>query len=120
MEDLVCIDPPTNDFISRGQHLNLTVTNNAISHKVSCGFKPSYNNYNLPSPLRCTGGNFNEITLDVTLTGAAPNFALKVEELWYCLENPLTNVNPYVSAPLLDRCPHSRKLKAHMYTDRSL
>jgi hypothetical protein len=37
---------------------------------------------------------FNEITLDVTWSGTASNFNLKVEELWYCLENPTTNVNP--------------------------
>ena len=76
-------------------HLNLTVTNNVISHNVKCSFTPTYDNgFKLPSPLRCTGGKFNEITLDVTWSGSAPNFNVKIEQLWYCLENPATNVNP--------------------------
>lgn len=77
-------------------YLNLTVTNNAIDQTVSCGFVPTYQDYLPPSPLRCTGGDFNEITLDITFSGAAPNFDLKVEQLWYCLENPSTNVSPWV------------------------
>lgn len=93
-QDVICIDPATANFIHKGVYLNLTVTNNAIEHEVSCGFVPDYNNALPPTPLRCTGGNFNEITLDVSLTGSAPNFGLKVEELWYCLENPKMNVNP--------------------------
>ncbi|ORY10955.1 hypothetical protein BCR34DRAFT_601712 [Clohesyomyces aquaticus] len=94
IEDQVCIDPPTYSY--KGQYLNLVVYNNAISHNVSCSFVAGSGNYNLPSPLRCTGGNFNEITLDVTFSGIAPNFNLKVEEVWYCLENPATNVNSSV------------------------
>ncbi|KAJ4288499.1 hypothetical protein N0V90_011735 [Kalmusia sp. IMI 367209] len=94
--DQICLDNNAGNFVSKGQYLSLTVTNNAISHTVKCSFTPSYNNYNLPNVLRCTGGNFNEITLDVSWSGVAPNFNLKVEELWYCLENPLTNINPTV------------------------
>ncbi|PVI02588.1 hypothetical protein DM02DRAFT_701397 [Periconia macrospinosa] len=89
-----CQDPEPTIF--SGQYLNLVVDNNAISHSVLCDFSARGHRGNLPSPLRCTGGSFNEITLDVTLSGTAPNFSLKVEELWYCLENPLTNVNPSV------------------------
>ncbi|OAG03828.1 uncharacterized protein CC84DRAFT_1249207 [Paraphaeosphaeria sporulosa] len=92
----ICRDNNAQDFVSKGQYLSLNVTNNAISHTVGCGFTPSYNNYDLPSVLRCTGGNFNEITLDVSWSGAAPNFNLKVEQLWYCLDNPKANVNPTV------------------------
>jgi hypothetical protein len=85
------------------------VTNNAISHEVQCVFVPTHTNANFPTPLRCTGGNFNEITLDVTWTGAAPNFQLKVEEIWYCLENPKSNNSPTIivatgSAPLALTC----------------
>ncbi|KAF2643958.1 hypothetical protein P280DRAFT_546822 [Massarina eburnea CBS 473.64] len=92
--DQICINPTS--FLAKGQYLKLNVTNNAISHEVLCNFNSSYNNPNIPQPLRCTGGNFNEITLDVTWTGSAPNFQVKVEELWYCLENPSTNNNPSV------------------------
>ncbi|KAL5410010.1 hypothetical protein PMIN04_010813 [Paraphaeosphaeria minitans] len=84
------------NYTKRQCKLCLNITNNAISHTVECSFKPSYNNYNLPSALRCTGGNFSEITLDVSWSGAAPDFNLKVEELWYCLENPETNDKPTV------------------------
>ena len=92
--DEECLDAPSGDFKSKGVYLNLKVTNNVIDHGVSCSFTPTYQNYVPPSPLRCTGGEFNEITLDVTFTGIAPNFGLKVEQLWYCLENPSTNVSP--------------------------
>ncbi|KAF1980289.1 hypothetical protein BU23DRAFT_562671 [Bimuria novae-zelandiae CBS 107.79] len=63
---------------------------------VKCGCTPSYNNYNLHVVIRCTGGSFNEITLGISWSGAAPNFKRKVEQLWYCLENPLTNIDPTV------------------------
>lgn len=94
-EDRICLDP-TGDFTPRGVQLHLTVTNNAIDHNVVCDFTPSYDIHDLPSPLRCTGGEFNEITLDVTLTGTAPLFELKIEQLWYCLENPTENAKPSV------------------------
>jgi len=95
-EESFCSEPNDRVTIFRGQYLNLVVNNNAISHSVSCDFNTRDRRGDLPSLLRCTGGNFNEITLDVTFSGTAPNFSLKVEELWYCLENPLTNVNPSV------------------------
>jgi hypothetical protein len=99
--DWICLDPPVTtglDFIARGIHLDLKVTNNAIEHEVSCSFKPDYNNKIFVPiyPFRCTGGEFNEITLDITLTGELPDLDIKVEEVWYCLENPSTNVNPWV------------------------
>ncbi|OAL53225.1 hypothetical protein IQ07DRAFT_585167 [Pyrenochaeta sp. DS3sAY3a] len=96
--DQVCIDPgpPYDGFIRRGQHLSFDITNNAIAHSVVCKYVPSYENPNLPQTLRCTGGNFNEITLDATWTGTPSNFTLKIEELWYCLENPKTNNNATV------------------------
>ncbi|KAF2690728.1 hypothetical protein K458DRAFT_426178 [Lentithecium fluviatile CBS 122367] len=94
--DQICLDNGTGTFVGKGQYLKLNVTNNAIAHEVLCSFTPTYNNINPPNPLRCTGGSFNEITLEVTWTGAAPNFQLKVEELWYCLEKPLTNAKPSV------------------------
>lgn len=95
MEDRICLDnDAANKFAARGVHLNLIVTNNAIDHEVTCTFTPEYDNYAPSYPLRCTGGNFNEITLDITLTGTVPNLDIKVEEVWYCLENPSTNVNP--------------------------
>ena len=82
----------------KGQYHKLNVTNNAISHEVLCSFAADPSNDGiLPNPLRCTGGKFNEITLDVAWSGAAPNLSVKIEELWYCLEHPETNVNPYVS-----------------------
>jgi len=93
MPDIVCVDPG-DPFVSKGEYLKLNVTNKAISHEVACNFVASYGHEKLPSTLRCTGGNFNEITLDVSWSGSAPNFGLKVEELWYCLEKPLTNSNP--------------------------
>ncbi|KAF1962237.1 hypothetical protein CC80DRAFT_569993 [Byssothecium circinans] len=93
--DRICLDPGT-PFVAKGQYLKLNVTNNAISHEVLCNFSPTYENTDIPQPLRCTGGSFNEITLDVTWTGTAPNFEVKVEELWYCLENPATNNSPSV------------------------
>ncbi|KAF2122998.1 hypothetical protein BDV96DRAFT_639549 [Lophiotrema nucula] len=98
-EDQICLDPPVTtgtDFVTKGEHLKLNVTNNAISHEVLCSFTPTYYDISIPNPLRCTGGNFNEITLDVRWSGTAPDFSLKVEELWYCLENPATNANPTV------------------------
>jgi hypothetical protein len=78
----------------KGVRLNLQVKNSAIDYEVTCSFTPTYGDYFPPNTLRCTGGDFNEITLDVTLTGSAPNFNFKIEELWYCLESPSTNVNP--------------------------
>jgi hypothetical protein len=90
--DRICLDPV--NFLSKGVYLHLKVTNNAIAHEVACDFTPSYGSSFPPSPLRCTGGEFNEIALDVTLTGTAPDFDLKIEQLWYCLENPSTNVSP--------------------------
>ncbi|KAK7216036.1 hypothetical protein V2G26_004039 [Clonostachys chloroleuca] len=92
--DRICLDPV--NFLSKGIYLHLKVTNNAIAHEVACDFTPSYGSSSPPSPLRCTGGEFNEIILDVTLTGTAPNFDLQIEQLWYCLENPSTNVSPTV------------------------
>jgi hypothetical protein len=89
----ICLDP-SNSWISKGVYLNLTVRNTAIDYAVTCGFVPTYNNQLPPTPLRCTGGKFNEITLDVALTGSPSNLGLKIEELWYCLENPSKNVNP--------------------------
>ncbi|KAF2704786.1 hypothetical protein K504DRAFT_506752 [Pleomassaria siparia CBS 279.74] len=94
IEDEICRNGDNGDFIVKGVYLRLNVTNNAISHEVTCSFDPDRGHASLPNPLRCTGGNFNEITLDVTWTGTAPNFDLKVEELWYCLEKPEANVNP--------------------------
>lgn len=95
MEDRICLDnDAATNFAARGVHLNLNVTNNAIDHKVTCNFTPEYDNYAPSYPLRCTGGNFNEITLDITLTGTVPNLDIKIEEVWYCLENPSTNANP--------------------------
>ena len=101
-----CLDDPIfiDKFIGKGQHLKLNVTNAATSHEVYCSFDPKWNSDSalnkteLPIPLRCTGGNFNELTLDVSWTGSAPNFDLKIEELWYCLENPATNNKEYVSS----------------------
>jgi len=103
---MICLDPPdgNTNFTPKGQHLKLKVSNNVISHDVQCSFVPEWEKYNLPVPLRCTGGNFNEITLDVSWTGSAPDFTLKIEQLWYCLENPKTNVNPYVPPILPSRC----------------
>ncbi|KFY31163.1 hypothetical protein V493_01339 [Pseudogymnoascus sp. VKM F-4281 (FW-2241)] len=99
-EDRICLDDLENDatdFKARGVHVNINVTNNAIDHEVTCSFTPNYdNNYKIPYPLRCTGGEFNEITLDITLSGAVPNLDIKVEEVWYCLEDPSNNVNPTV------------------------
>jgi hypothetical protein len=92
--ELICLDGNGDDFINKGQYLSLNITNNAISHTVKCGFTSSYNNYNLPAVLRCTGGDFNEITLDVSWSGAAPDFELNIEQLWYCLENSKVNTNP--------------------------
>jgi hypothetical protein len=93
--DQICLDDNTGlSFVAKGQYIDLNVTNNAIAHTVRCSFTPTYDNVNIPSVIRCTGGDFNEITLDVSWSGAAPKFNLKVEELWYCLENPLTNVKP--------------------------
>ncbi|KFY30076.1 hypothetical protein V494_08283 [Pseudogymnoascus sp. VKM F-4513 (FW-928)] len=112
-EDRICLDNGgSGDFEARGVHLNLNVTNNAIDHKVTCSFTPTYDSYAPSYPLRCTGGEFNEITLDITLTGAAPNLDIKVEEVWYCLENPSTNVSPTVisatgSTSLLLTCASS-------------
>lgn len=94
LEDRICLDNNAASFITRGVHLNLNVTNNAIDHQVNCSFTPEYDSYAPSYPLRCTGGEFNEITLDITLTGVVPNLDIKVEEVWYCLENPSTNVNP--------------------------
>jgi hypothetical protein len=94
LPDQICLDGNGSGFVSKGQYLSLNITNNKISQTVKCSFTPSYNNYNLPAVLRCTGGDFNEITLDVSWSGAAPNFNLVVEQLWYCLENPDTNINP--------------------------
>ena len=76
-EDNICSDNNFAPFISRGQYLSLNVTNNAIAHTVQCAFTPTYGNYNLPTPLRCTGGDFDQITLDVTWTGAAPTAATR-------------------------------------------
>ncbi|KAF2468360.1 uncharacterized protein BDR25DRAFT_373427 [Lindgomyces ingoldianus] len=95
-EDQYCLDNNGGTFIAKGVHLKLNITNNAISHTVACIFEPGYYDPYPPSTLRCAGGKFNEITLDVTWTGVAPDFGLKVEELWYCLENPDTNDSPSV------------------------
>ncbi|KAK6849100.1 hypothetical protein PG995_012933 [Apiospora arundinis] len=92
LEDRVCLSD--NNFISKGQYLTLNVTNNVIQHEVACSYTPKYDDFSIPSPLRCTGGKFNEITLDVSWSGVAPDFTLKIEELWYCLENPVANVEP--------------------------
>lgn len=95
--DVICLDPSStgaSGWRSKGIYLNFTVTNQAINYPVSCSFTPSYDTGHVPpSPLRCTGGHFNEITLDVTWSGSAPNFNLKIEQVWYCLEHPDTNVN---------------------------
>ncbi|KAK7967188.1 uncharacterized protein PG986_001465 [Apiospora aurea] len=96
LEDRVCLDSNTGNFTSKGQYLSLNVTNNAIEYEVACSHTPKYNDFDIPSPLRCTGGKFNDITLDVSWSGTAPDFTLKIEELWYCLENPSTNVEPTV------------------------
>jgi hypothetical protein len=96
--EVICIDSDSVDgsFIRKGQHLKLNITNNAISHEITCNFLPTYEVPDLPSPLRCTGGKFNEITLDLTwsLSSNTNSSHVKVEELWYCLENPSTNVHP--------------------------
>lgn len=94
LEEIICLDNPASIFEARGVHLKLNVTNNAIDHEVTCSFTPDYINYAPSYPFRCTGGEFNEITLDITLTGTVPNLDIKVEEVWCCLENPSTNANP--------------------------
>lgn len=96
-EDQVCLEPGQTglDFISKGEYLALKMTNKAISNDIVCNFTASYKAHDLPHPLRCTGsGKFNEIILDVSLSGTGPNFSLHVEELWYCLENSTTNDKP--------------------------
>lgn len=94
----ICLDPNSVDgsFIRKGQHLTLNITNNAISHEVTCSFSPTNDVADVPTPLRCIGGQFNEITLDLTwnLSRMTNNTHIKVEELWYCLENSETNVKP--------------------------
>lgn len=90
----ICIDPSDGSFERKGEYLALTVRNNAISHDVVCEYVSTATSDTLPAPLRCTGVDFNDITVDITLSGTAPNFSLKVEELWYCLENPSTNDKP--------------------------
>lgn len=75
--------------------MHLTITNNAIDHKVTCDLSPPQTEGSLPTgPLRCTGGKFNEITLDVNWDGSGSNFEVGVEELWYCLEDPEANAEP--------------------------
>lgn len=91
--DRFCLEP-VDEFVFKGVYLDLKVKNKAINHEISCSFEPTSEKSLPSSPLRCSGGEFNNITLDVSLTGQAPNFDLKVEELWYCLENPSTNVEP--------------------------
>jgi hypothetical protein len=91
--DAFCLDP-NGQFESRGDTLHMDISNNAISHTIKCEHTAIYQDHDLPSPLRCTGGDFGEITLDITLTGTAPDFNINIEQLWYCLENPKTNVNP--------------------------
>lgn len=88
------MDGKTGSFTSKGQYLSLNVTNHAIQYEVGCSYTPKYDDFDIPSPLRCTGGEFNEIALDVSWSGTAPDFTLKIEELWYCLESPATNVEP--------------------------
>ena len=93
-EDLVCIDPGT-PFQPKGLFLNVTVTNEAIKHTITCGLTLSNNPGSLPSaPTRCVGGQFNEIALDITWRGTAPQFDITVDQLWYCLEDPNKNVKP--------------------------
>lgn len=91
--ELVCFDPESG-WESKGVRLSFQVKNNAVNYEVTCSFEPTYEDYLPPSTLRCSGGNFNEITLDVTITGTAPDLDFKIEQLWYCLESPSTNVNP--------------------------
>ncbi|CAI6332236.1 unnamed protein product [Periconia digitata] len=90
IQDYICLDP-IGDLISKGEYLSLRVKNNGISHEVTCDFKAEYEKYTIPQPLRCTGGEYGQIILDVTWTGTSPDFNLKVEELWYCIENPTQN-----------------------------
>lgn len=88
------MDSRTGSFTSKGQYLSLNVTNNAIEYEVGCSHTPKYNDFEITSPLRCTGGKFNEIALEVSWSGTAPDFTLKIEQLWYCLENPAATVEP--------------------------
>lgn len=93
--DVICLDNNDGTFKSKGEYLSLKIKNNAISHDVTCAFAPSVNGEtSLPTTLRCVGGKFNEITLDASWSGTAPNFNLKIEELWYCLEQPAINTKP--------------------------
>jgi hypothetical protein len=94
---VICLDPIS--FHPKGVFLNVTVTNKAIEHDITCDLTLSEDPSSVSSgPLRCVGGNFNEIGLDITWTGTAPDFKITVDQLWYCLENPDTNVKPYVVA----------------------
>ncbi|KAF2000631.1 hypothetical protein P154DRAFT_619886 [Amniculicola lignicola CBS 123094] len=109
-EDFLCMDDNfanAENFTLRGQYLHLDVTNNAISHKVTCDFTPKKETSpytpNIPIPFRCTGGNFNEITLEVTLSGNPTStgpfdFTLKIEEVWYCLLDAKNSNRPTLMA----------------------
>jgi hypothetical protein len=88
----LCLDPP--GWRDRGLYLNVTVANAAIEYSITCNLTLSDDTSKLPAATRCVGGDFGEIALDISLTGTAPNYQLAVEQLWYCLENPKTNVNP--------------------------
>jgi hypothetical protein len=84
------------DAVSPGVYLKLRLTNNAINWSVDCDLTISEHPF---SPLKntsisCASGGFNDISANVAWTGVAPNFQLQVDSVWYCLDNPKTNVIP--------------------------
>ena len=73
--------------------MTMNITNNAIAHGVLCNFTPSYENGTLPRPLRCTGGKFNEITLDVSCLARRPLLAYKWKSYGIVLRTPRPTSN---------------------------
>lgn len=93
---IFCLDPrPPTEVVYAGLYLNLTVRNEAIQHTLSCDLTmPNATAPDVVTPVRCTGGNFNEIALDISMAGTQPQITIAVDQMWYCLENPNQNTKP--------------------------
>lgn len=102
--DVLCLDPAATHggegFVRKGVYVNLTVTNHALGQAFACDNVMVSTDPAAPlptAPTRCVGnGTFGEITLDVRLAGTLPQVTVQVEQLWYCLVDPQSNVEPIV------------------------
>lgn len=90
----ICLNPGT-PWHAKGQFLNVTVANAALGYSTTCSLTISSDPTSVSSEtVRCEGGDFGEIALDITWTGSQPDFTITIDQLWYCLEDPTTNAYP--------------------------